>query len=240
MIKSSIRNKIKEDILWLLLCKHCRYCRNLITKSEETCKDCSENLPIIEGEKCKLCGAEKSRCDCKKRKNRFDGITAPYYYEGKIAECIRMFKFDGREFYGKNLAKDMANCVLRDFKGIDFDLICYVPFTRQQQKRRKYNQSMILAKELSGLLNIPMESVLIKLFENQTQHTLNSINRTGNVFGVYDVCGNVKDKKVLLVDDIKTTGATLDSCTQILKIRGAQKVYCVTAALSGKKDEKTE
>lgn len=86
------------------------------------------------------------------------------------------------------------------------------------------------------MLEIPLKNVLIKLFETESQHTKNIRNRSGNVFGVYDIKANadVKGKTILLVDDIKTTGSTLNECAWILKIRGAKEVYCVTAAVTGK------
>lgn len=234
--------KLKKNLSWLFFCNHCRYCSEVIGRNEEVCEDCYENLPRIVDVKCKFCGAEKTRCNCRKHKNKYDGITSPFYYEGKIGKCIRDFKFNGRDFYGKALAQDMAESVKNDFKSIDFDLVCYVPFTKNQQRKRKYNQSEIFAKHLSGMLNIPMKPVMVKIFDNLPQHSLNVIRRRGNVSGVYDVCEDVNSKTILLVDDIKTTGATLDACATILKIRGAEKVYCVTAALAGvkKKEEKTE
>lgn len=234
--------KLKKNLSWLFFCNHCPYCSTVIGKNEEICEDCRENLPRIVEEKCKFCGAGKSRCDCRKHKNKYDGITSPFYYEDEIGRCIRKFKFGGYDFYGKTLAQDMAESVKKDFKDIGFDLVCYVPFTKNQQRKRKYNQSEILAKHLSEMLSIPMKSVVVKLFDNEPQHNLNAIRRRGNVSCVYDVCENVKDKTILVVDDIKTTGATLDACATILKIRGAEKVYCVTAALAGvkKKEEKTE
>ena len=227
--------ELKENLLWLSFCKHCRYCKTVIDKDEDLCKDCCENLPYIIGEKCNFCGAEKSRCNCRKHRNKYNGITSPFYYEGKIVECIHKFKFRGKRLYGEHLAEDMAKSVREDFKEINFDLVCYVPFTASQKRYRKYNQSEVLAENLSKILNIPLQRVLVKILNNQTQHNLNATRRRGNVFGVFDVQEDVKGKTILLVDDIKTTGATLDSCAQILKIRGAEKVYCVTAALLGAK-----
>lgn len=135
----------------------------------------------------------------------------------------------------------MANCVKSDFPRVNFDFICFVPFTKLQKIRRNFNQSELLAEHIAKLLEIPLKDVLIKLFETESQHKKSIRNRSGNVFGVYDVKENadVKGKTVLLVDDIKTTGATLNECAWILKIRGAKEVYCVTAALTGKEKKET-
>jgi predicted amidophosphoribosyltransferase len=83
----------------------------------------------------------------------------------------------------------------------------------------------------------------VKLYENDSQRNLNVTERSGNVFGVYDVRDGVdiKGKTILLVDDVKTTGATLSNCAWIMKIRGAEKVYCATVAIPvGKKENSSD
>lgn len=231
---------IKECFLWLIFTNHCKYCNTIIEKGEEICAECRDNLPEIKGERCKFCGAEKDRCGCKKHRMAYDGITSPFYYENGIKQGIQKLKFNGKEHIARTLAEDMANCVKSDFAQVNFDFICYVPFTTAQKFRRNYNQSELLAERLSKTLKVSLNNVLVKLFETDSQHNKNIRNRSGNVFGVYDIKENadVKDKTILIVDDIKTTGSTLNECASILKIRGAKEVYCVTAALTGKKKKK--
>lgn len=230
----NILEHFKDTVLWLLFTTHCKYCNTLIEKGE-ICADCSKALPEIKGERCKYCGAEKERCRCKKHRMGYDGITSPFYYEGGIKKGIGRLKFNGKENIAYTLATAMASSVKNDFGDVSFDFICFVPFTPMQKIRRNYNQSELLAEHLSQILKIPLKKVLIKLFETDSQHNQNLRNRSGNVFGVYDIKENadVKYKTVLLVDDIKTTGATLNECAWLLKIRGAKEVYCVTAALTG-------
>ena len=227
---------VKDFLLWLSLTKHCPYCDKLIKRDEDVCENCKDNLPRITEEICKFCGAEKKRCGCKKHRMGYDGITSPFYYESGIKDCIHNFKFNGRNYLGSILAENMCRKVKTDFKDVNFDFICYVPFTKMQKLRRSYNPSEILAEKLSSELHIPLKNVLVKLFDTGTQHSMRVKNRSGNVFGIYDVdeIADVQGKTILLVDDIKTTGATLNECAWILKIRGAENVYCVTAALTGK------
>ncbi len=231
-----ILKHIKNIVLWLFLTEHCKYCNTLIDKDEEICSDCRKNLPIIDGERCRFCGAGKERCGCKKHHMGYDGITSPFYYEDGIKKGIQQLKFNGKEHIAYHLTKNMTKSVKSDFADLQFDFICFVPFTSMQKIRRNYNQSELLAEHLSKMLNIPLKRILVKLFETDTQHSKNIRNRRGNVFGVYDVKdgADVRDKTILLVDDIKTTGSTLDECAWILKIRGAKAVYCVTAAVTGK------
>lgn len=231
-----LKKHITDMVLWLFLTEHCRYCNTLIEKGEMLCADCCEYLPRVTGERCRFCGAGKERCGCKKHHMGYNRITSPFYYENGIKSGIQKLKFNGKEHLAYAFAEDMAKSVKADFGEIKFDFICFVPFTTAQKMRRNYNQSELLAEHLAKMLDIPLKRVLIKLFETNTQHSQNIRNRRGNVFGVYDVKegADVKDKTILLVDDIRTTGATLDECAWILKIRGAKEVYCVTAALTGK------
>lgn len=235
-----MKKSIKENLLWMFFTKHCLYCNKVIDRESDICEECRENLPTIKQEKCKFCGVEKIRCDCKKHKMGYDGISAPFYYEKCIKESIRLLKFNGRDFIAKHLSDDMADSVKSDYKNIDFDMICYVPFSNGNKLTRKYNPSKLLAKHLSENLGIPLESVLVKLYENENQRNLNMMERIGNVFGVFDVVENadVKEKTILLVDDVKTTGATLSNCAWILKVRGAKSVYCATVAITAPKKHK--
>lgn len=236
----NILNKVKEFLLWLTLTKKCKYCNTLITKNEDLCEECKENLPQISGEKCKFCGAGKDRCNCKKHRMNFDGITSPFYYENGVKQGLQLLKFNSKSHLAKAFAKDMAECVNKDFAQIDFDFICYVPFSTVQIAERSYNQSELLAEELSKILEIPTKNALVKLFDVKTQHNMSIMQRKGNVHGIYDVKNgfDVKGKTILLVDDIMTTGETLNNCALIMKIRGAEKVYCVTAALTVKNKKK--
>ena len=234
--------EIKDFILSLVLTKQCRYCGELIRRKENLCENCKNTLPVIKGERCKFCGAGKERCDCNGRRMRYDGVTAPFYYENGIRTSLQLLKFGGRDYMAYTLAQDMAKSVAEDFNDISFDFITYIPFTGYQKRHRPYNQSELLAVSLSNILKIPYKSVMVKLFETGVQHSMGSAERSGNVFGVYDVKSSdlIKGKTILLVDDIKTTGATLNECARILKIRGAERVYCVTAALTGKNEKKEE
>ena len=234
---------IKDTLLWMFFTNRCCYCNNVVGENESICDDCRENLPVIKQEKCKYCGAEKVRCDCKKHKMGYDGISAPFYYEKSIQRSIKLLKFSNKDFIAKHLSKDMAKSVKEDFKDIDFDLICYVPFSKLNKLVRKYNPSALLAQNLSDILQIPLNPLLVKLYENDSQRNLNVTERSGNVFGVYDVRDGVdiKGKTILLVDDVKTTGATLSNCAWIMKIRGAEKVYCATVAIPvGKKENSSD
>lgn len=231
--------KIKETLFWITLTNKCRYCGALLECGEKLCKDCENNLPRIEDPRCQYCGAGKKRCQCEKHRMRFDGITAPFYYEEGVLKGLQRLKFGEKSFMAEVFVEDMQRAVKKDFGEIKFDFITFVPFSSFQERNRQYNQSELLAEALGKKLSIPVEKVMVKLFDTGVQHKMSQYRRKGNVLGVYDVEPNidVDGKTILLVDDIKTTGATFNECAKMLKIRGAEKVYCISVAMTGKKED---
>ena len=117
----------------------------------------------------------------------------------------------------------------------DFDCVCEVPMRGRDRRRRGYNQAELLAKHTAKLLNIPHKKrLLIKTKNTKTQHSQNMEQRWMNIRNVFAVNSkyDVTGKTVLLIDDIKTTGATLDECARTLKLKGALEVYCATALIT--------
>lgn len=225
---------LADFISYLMFGNHCKYCGELINFGETLCEYCKTDLPRITGEKCKYCGAGKDRCACKNAKMKYDGICAPFYYEKAIETAVHKYKFADKPYIARVLARDAVQTVRADFANIEFDFIDFIPFSKSQEKKRKYNPAGEIAKEMSKILSIPVQNVLIKPFETGTQHISGAFYRQGNVAGAYDVAENtdLHGKTVLLVDDIKTTGSTLNECARVLKIAGADKVYCAVAALT--------
>lgn len=212
----------------------CPYCGTVLSPQEFCCADCLQNLPKIEHPICPFCGHSKEDCTCKKKKAYYSAITAPFYYEETILKAVHRLKFENKDFVADTFAKDMAEAVKLSFPIDEIDLIAFVPFSKKQTRERLYNPSEVLARALSKELSIPCEAILLKLFETKTQHNLKSDARSGNVLGVYEVeeHADIEDKTVLLVDDIKTTGATLSECAKMLKLRGAKCVYAATFAVT--------
>lgn len=223
-----------QVLLSVLLTNQCKYCEEITPNKNRICDECEKTLPLIKDEKCNFCGAEKKKCNCKHHRNFYDGITAPFYYEGSIRTALHKLKFRNRIYLAHTLGKHTAESINRDFSEIDFDFITYVPFSKQQTLWRPYNQCEILAEKISKFTEIPLKKALIKIFDTATQHDLSGYDRLGNVIGIYDTKPDIdiKGKTILLIDDIKTTGATLNECARILKIRGAEKVYCACVAVT--------
>jgi competence protein ComFC len=203
----------------------------------EICSSCVDKLTRISDDSCLRCGAGVDSCNCKKYHIEYDALVAPFYYENIAVKIISLFKYRDLKYLSKFFAKEMAQKVEAKYSDVEFDYITYIPFSARQSRTRAYNQSEYLANELSKLLNLPVEKLIIKAFDNKKQHDMKNRNRKGNVAGVYQVDINMDliGKKILLVDDVKTTGATLNECAKELKLYGAEKVCCVTAVVTNKK-----
>ena len=148
------------------------------------------------------------------------------------------FKFNRKIHFAKFIAERMAISVKNDFYGVDFDCVVYVPLNLKRELKRGYNQSKELAKELSSILNLPLVENALGCNEKRLpQYKAVKKERFENVKGMFYPNISLKGRKVLLVDDIKTTGATLDECAKALFKAGAVDVYCVTGLISKGKNK---
>lgn len=225
---------LKDALLVSLFPRRCAFCGEMVTFDAEYCSACQADLPVIESPVCLHCGHSKSDCICKDKKLYYSGIVAPYYYTGSAARALQNFKFRAMPFLAENMAKDMAKCVKVNYCTEKFDCIAEVPVGRRRLRKRGYDQSKLLAEALAAQLEVPYCTLLKKVVNNKEQHRQKAADRRANVYGAYaavkhaDICG----KRILLVDDVKTTGATLDECAKMLLLSGADSVHAVVFAVT--------
>ncbi len=215
----------------------CVGCGEIINKDYGLCEYCNEYISkTVIDDRCKVCGCKKKDCQCRFRVFHFTACTAPYYNEDIAKQIVYAFKFSKKQEFGDFLAERMALSVKSDFYDVDFNAIAYVPIPFKRELKRGYNQSRELAVRLSKILNVPLvENALGCNPKRQPQHKTHAKDRFQNVNGAFYPNLSLKGRRVLLVDDIKTTGATLDECSKALLKAGAQEVYCVTALISKSK-----
>ncbi len=227
--------KIKEFILSLFFPNRCRLCDTVCDIRSELCESCEETLPIIEEEICYFCGSEKAKCTCKEKAMFYLSICAPFYYEGGPKKATVLLKYQANEQTLGFLSREMAKCVNKRYGGIDFDCITFVPAFKADEIRRGYNQAELLAKGIGKALNIPVYPLLNKVYETAPQHTLSEAERSGNLLGAFEINHkanfSIENTRILLCDDIKTTGSTLDECAKTLLINGSAEVRCITACV---------
>ncbi|MBP3582037.1 MAG: ComF family protein, partial [Clostridia bacterium] len=133
------------------------------------------------------------------------------------------------------ISKYIANMLLEDkkyFEGVDY--ITFVPMSKERFKERDFNQAEEIAKDVSAAINIPVISVLEKIKENTHQAGLTRKERIKNIANTIEVKNDesfkIKDKTILVIDDVFTTGSTLSECAKVLKKKGANKVKTLTFA----------
>lgn len=210
--KAAVKQKA-EAIIRLLFPGKCLVCREVLGQGD-VCPACREKLPadpIV-----RVFHLE----------DRLFQVYAPMSYEGGYRESLHRFKFHDKYALDKGFAGLMAPCV----KQTRFDLVTFVPMTRKKQNKRGYNQSERLARQVAALLGLSCMDTLEKIKNNATQHELDEPSRMSNVTGVYSARGRYRNKRVLLIDDIVTTGATIGECARVLYAAGAAEVTGLCAA----------
>lgn len=227
-----------HKLFYFLFPRRCELCGEVCEINCERCEDC-RNVKHIEGEICLKCGREKQMCNCKNEKvtMAYNGVVAPFYYKGSPERAVRRLKNYGFCELAPKMAEEIADTVNNRYNNTSFDLITCVPLTKDRLKERGYNQSELLAKEVSKLLNINYEPVLDKNIKTKSQRYSSAKERRINLYGAIDLKedAEVKDKTILIIDDVKTTGSTLNECASVLKGYKAKSVFGATFALTDKK-----
>lgn len=233
---------IFKVIVMALFPNTCISCGDIIPEGEDLCEYCSEMAETVDFTKvCARCGLPKKECLCSKRVFHFSAAAAPFYNIGVMKKAMYAFKFGHREYIAKYFAKRMALTVRSCYSNVNFDLVTFVPMRFSKKLKRGFNQSELLAKHISRLLKLPLcSNAILNAGKAKVQHTLKIDQRFKNVKGKYKANKNINlnGKTVLLVDDIKTTGATLDECAKQLLLLGADEVYCITGLTTAKNKKK--
>lgn len=219
---------------WCVFTRRCDVCGEVVPLGQGRCDDCRK-APKIKGEICTTCGAMKKDCRCKEshHKPEYEEFVAPFYYDGNIKKAVHRLKFSEYSELSKGMAFEIAKMIKTEFKHINFDVITYVPITQKRQKARGYNQARLIAEELSKILGVPLEDTFYKAYENPPQRNQSSRQRRANVFAAFDINDGIDptNKTYLVVDDVKTTGATLSECAAVLDCYGATATYATAFAM---------
>jgi len=234
-----IFNRIGKFLLDLLFPKSCLGCQK---EGEFLCQDCLSIIEILEYQFCPYCRKrviEGKTCHSCKKFTKLDGLYFATSYQNYLVKKL-IFKFKYQPFI-KELKKPLASLIITHFQLLeigksDFSdyLLVPVPLEKKRLKWRGFNQAEEIAKEIAKSLERArvINNVLFKIKETLPQIELSEKEREENVKGVFLVKNNEKliGRKILLVDDVYTTGATMNECARILKESGAKEVWGVTIA----------
>ncbi len=203
------------------------------------CVLCGKLLEDGEQDLCRSCRVDSPECPKNKLKFTFlDSWTAIWYYKGYIRESLRRFKFRRMRHYGVSYGRLLAMKLLREYPE-GFDVLTWVPVSSLRKFTRGYDQGQLLAEAVGAELGMEPVAALKKVRHNRPQSGISGqAKRRANVLGAYRITEPelVSGRRVLLLDDIITTGSTAGECARVLLTAGAKEVHCgcVAAAHHGK------
>ena len=215
-----------QKVLHLLFPPKCVLCKHVLSKDEtDFCHTCRKNAP-----------------EFKKSNLRFSfvaGWTSVWYYKDMVRGSIRRYKFSGRRNYAPAYGRVLAmKLQAEDFGG--FDVLTYVPIALFRRLSRGYDQVELLCNETGKELGVTPVCTLQKIRNTPPQSGIKDVSRRrANVLGAYQaICPEtVRGKRILLLDDVITTGATVSECARVLLTAGAKEVFCACVAVTDHKSK---
>lgn len=220
----------------------CPYCGNIIDSQQVLCNECFQKIQFISGNKCYRCGRplptfevntnEKMLCGaCLEKRPVYDQARSVFIYDSFSREAILRLKYSDRT----DLRRFFVHFMLKAGKElfVKTDIITPVPLHWHRKLKRMYNQADVLGELLAQKLNKPYHSYLLARQKNtHSQEHKSAQERLKNVQGAFRVNKPelVKNKTILIIDDVFTTGATVSACAKELKKYGAKAVYVLTIA----------
>ena len=229
--------RLAEGVLQLLYPKRCPMCDQILAKGEDyICRGCSAQIRGVGKNYCMKCGkllTEKEReycADCLCHPHIFERGRSALVYEGKVKQSIYRFKYSGRKEYAEAYAY-LVEKELGDFiREVAPDVLIPVPLHRSRYCRRGYNQAELFARALGKRMGIRVETKLVKRVKNTLpQKNLALTQRQNNLKKAFKLCRNdVKLNTTIIIDDIYTTGSTIDALAMQLKNAGVERIYFLT------------
>lgn len=234
-----------QTILDIIYPVRCPICAEIVVpKGDRVCSSCKDKLLYISEPRCKKCSKpigyeEKEYCsDCERKKYSFDLGYAIWIYNEDMKHSIADFKYHSKKEYAKFYIEEMVRLYGRSIEKLGPDVVVPIPVHKSKYIERGYNQADILARGFGKALGLPVKSkLLIRTKKTLPQKKLSDKERLRNLreaFKYNETEANSCPKKitkVLLVDDIFTTGSTIEACTNILKAQGILEVYFIVLCI---------
>ncbi len=234
--------KLTEKLLYAFFPARCTVCDKVLLPGETICEECRGLIIHYPAKKayCEICGMVHENCPCGKRL-LYSHSTVPFFYENDVKSSLHRLKFRGRLDLIKPFAEYVTQALVERDILKDTDVITFIPMRKSSKLSRGYNQAELLADEIGKRTGIPVKQLLCKMTATPKQHSLGYMRRKGNVLGVFEPVSerltDIDGKRILLIDDIITTGSTLNEAAKTLLIFGAETVN--TAAVAQGRKRKT-
>lgn len=215
--------KLYHYIMNLLFPPRCVLCGRLLEAAElDLCRDCREEAPEFRGRK--------------SGPQFLDSFAAVWYYEGNVRKSLLRFKFHGARNLARGYGRMLAMTVAREYPE-GFDVLTWIPVSPMRRLRRSYDQVELIARAVGKELGMKPVPLLRKVRHNPAQSGLHDAEaRRKNVQGVYRIRtgASIEGRRILLLDDILTTGATAGEAARVLREAGAKEVHCAAMAAARK------
>ena len=226
-------------LLDLIYPRRCTVCDKAVKPfGSLICEECTRKIKYVKAPYCQKCGKELRDkralfChDCAHKEHKYDRGLALFSYPS-VADSIYRFKYQGRQEYAAYYAQRMARILGEKILSLHPDALVPVPIHSSKKRVRGYNQAEVLAKELGRILNIPVEAKLIKRVRKTVPMKELSVGeRQNNLKKAFKICHNdVKLITIVIIDDIYTTGSTIDAMAYELRQAGIKHIYFAALAI---------
>lgn len=211
---------LSVQILDWLFPPRCAFCRCVVENGEiHVCGKCLKKLPYTNN------GGMQ-------RKDFVKECVAPFYYEKDVRKSLLRFKFRNTPGYAAAYAPFIADSIRHSLQD-KWDVLSWVPVSRRRLRQRGYDQAELICRAVAQELDVEAVPLLRKRRHTKAQSATGSAEkRRANIAGAYELLpdANVAGKRILIIDDIITTGATVSECARTLGSAGTDTVYCATAA----------
>lgn len=229
--------QIWKTILDMIYPKTCCFCGKV--SRQALCETCARQVEYVQEPRCKTCGkpiryAEEEYCyDCQKQTPVYEQGRSVWIHKAPVNWSIYQFKYKNRRIYGEFYANEMARLYGTLVRAWGVEVIVPVPLHRKKKRLRGYNQAEIIARHLGTKLAIPVASdIVVRTRYTEPQKKLNDKERKKNLQHAFQVTEKLKNyKNILLIDDIYTTGSTMNEIARELKQAGVRKVWFFTISI---------
>lgn len=227
------QNMWNRTLMDLVFPRRCPICDAVMAYGEQGICNRHKTLPYVTGPVCMKCGkelseAEQEYCeDCRRHTRSFKRAYPVFRYEEPVASSVLAIKYHNKreyvDYYGNLLAERLRKAGVAD----RIQIILPVPIHKRRRKKRGYNQAELLAEVVGRQLHLPVDKThLLRVSETAPQKELSPLERANNIKQALEVKMLPAEwKTVLLIDDIYTTGATVQACTEALQEAGVEQVY---------------
>ncbi len=228
-----------ENIKDIIFPPRCAVCDAVIPPGQKgICSTCRVKLSYISEPRCLKCGkeiedeAEEYCDDCSKTKRSYEQGFPLFNYVPPLSDAITRLKYHGRQEYAAVYGREMAAEYGKIFKRLGVECFVPVPLHSKRLKKRGYNQAALIAAAISKETGIPVnEKLLVRSKNTAPQKELNDTDREKNLLSAFATTDTIIPGVAMLVDDIYTTGATIEGCTKVLLAAGVNKVYYTSVAI---------